>query len=352
MTKPEPHVTDVKRKEVEDIKNLAEKYKVMGVVNLENLPAFDYMKIKNSLRNRVKIKYTKKRLMKIAFDENEGLKLLKDRLIGIPVLIFTNEEPFKLAQVLKKSETNAPAKAGDVAPVDIIIQAGPTEFTPGPMIGELGALGIKTKVEGGKVNIVSDKLLVKAGEVINRKNAGLMSKLKLDPMKIGMNLVLTYQDGEILEGAVLNIYVEDYVENIKKATVDGIALAMYLGYVTKETAGPLIAKASLEVNALANKINFFELIDKISNEKEKIEEEYHLGKEANEKINDEEKEVESGEDLNKGEVNAKDLSIHEKKEDFRGIDKVSGISDIDEEDMKKAKEYLDKLTSKKLRGEI
>src|SRR3989344_3224525 len=151
MIKPKAHITEKKRNEVEDIKKLIMEYNVIGIVNLANLPAFIYMKILHSLRGKIKLKYTKKRFMKIAFDETQdkNLQVLKEKLVGIPALIFTNEEPFKLAQILKKSKNNAPAKIGDIAPIDIIIPAGSTDFPPGPIIGELGALGIKTQVMNG-----------------------------------------------------------------------------------------------------------------------------------------------------------------------------------------------------------
>ena len=46
---------------------------------------------------------------------------------------------------LEKSKSNAPAKPGQTAPSDLVLPAGETPFTPGPMIGELGQLGIKTE---------------------------------------------------------------------------------------------------------------------------------------------------------------------------------------------------------------
>ena len=68
-------------------------------------------------------------------------------LKGMPALIFTKENPFSLFKTLKKSKTNAPAKANQTAPFDLIVPKGPTSFAPGPVIGELAILGIKSGVE-------------------------------------------------------------------------------------------------------------------------------------------------------------------------------------------------------------
>ena len=317
MMKPAPHINEAKRKEVEDVKRLLKEYTVLGVVNLQNLPAFNYMKIKYSLRGKIVLKYTKKRFMKIAFDESTDTKLtlLKNYLVGIPALLFTNEDPFRLAQVLKKSKSNAPAKPGDIAPVDIIIPAGPTEFTPGPMIGELGALGIKTQVMEGKIHIKLDKLLVKAGEVITEKNATLMGKLKMEPMSIGFNLVVTYQNGELLEGQVLQVDVEDYENNVSLAVGESMNLALFIGYVSKDTIEQLIMKATREKESLLHHSSFLKQLEHISKE-------HHEKKEH--------------------------IPVTEAHKDIGYV----GIGDINQDMIKKAGDFLKELTDKKIRGEL
>ncbi len=347
MNKPPVRIKQEKRNEVEEIKRYLKEYKVMGIVNLSSLPAFNYMKIRFSLKDKIKLKYTKKRLMKIAFDEvnDAQLKSLKERLIGIPALIFTNEDPFRLAQILKKSKSNILAKPGDIAPTDIVVPAGQTEFSPGPMIGELGAMGIKTQVENGKVSIKADKLLVKTGEAINDKNAALMAKLKMEPMQIGLNLVLTYQNGEVLEGNVLNIDVDEYEDNLKIAAGESMALAMYIGYVTRETANLLIAKAYREGESLAEKSKFNEKISELNAQEDKIETiqtEHNAG----------EREAKT-ESVNKDDNEFAEKENEVKKEAFEAkINEIKGISDVTLDDIKKAQDILKDLTNKKIRGEI
>ena len=54
--KPVVHVTEVKRKEVEDVKRLIKQYAVLGIVNLEKLPAANLMKIRKGLTNVIFLK--------------------------------------------------------------------------------------------------------------------------------------------------------------------------------------------------------------------------------------------------------------------------------------------------------
>ena len=106
-------------------KRLAEE-KIIGIVNLENLPAAQLQTIKKSLFGKVSMFMTKKRLMKIAIEEvakkNKDIAKIKDQLEGMPALLFTKDNPFTLFKTLKKSKSPAPAKAGS--------QIGPAKKPP------------------------------------------------------------------------------------------------------------------------------------------------------------------------------------------------------------------------------
>ena len=253
-----PHISEFKKSEVDEIKKLANEYPVMGIVNMEGLPTLMLQRIKNKLKKDIVLKITKKRLMKIAIEQltdKKDIQKLKEKLDGIPALLFTKEDPFILYQKIKKSMASSPAKPGQKAPNDLKIEGGATPFTPGPMIGELGMLGIKTEVKEGKIHVKEEKVLVKEGEEISEKVAELLAKLGVEPMKVGLNLTLTYQNGEILEKAVLSIDEEEYIENIKLAHTEAMALAMGLGIVNKDTAKPLTLKASREAKTISDKLD-------------------------------------------------------------------------------------------------
>jgi len=254
-----PHITDSKKNELEDIKKLFQEHKVTGIINLEGLPTLMLQRIKFSLGNTISLKITKKRLMNLAFEElakdNKNLEQLKEKLTGIPALLFTNEDPFILYKKLEKSKASAAAKPGQNAPNDLVIEAGETPFAPGPMIGELGMLGLKTEVKNGKIHIKDDKVLVKDGEEVSEQAAGLLSKMGIEPMKVGLNLLLTYEDGEILDKSVLNIDEEVYVNNITTAASESFALAVHLGILNSETIKPTIAKAQREAAAIADSLD-------------------------------------------------------------------------------------------------
>jgi len=258
VTTYKPHISDRKKGEVEDIKRLFNEYPVAGIVNLENLPTLQLQRIKKSLKGKIILKHAKKRFMQIAFDQlkdKSNITDLKDKLKGVPAIIFTKEDPFSLFKLLKKSQSAAAAKPGQEAPEDLKFPAGPTSFTPGPMIGELGQLGMKTEIVDGKIHVSEEKVLVKEGAVISAKIAELLAKIGIEPMKVGLNLTFTYENGEILGKEVLGVDEEEYIQNIKVAHSDAFNLALAIGYTTPETVELLVCKGAREALALAKKAN-------------------------------------------------------------------------------------------------
>src|SRR3989344_6269422 len=248
------HVAKWKIDKVEEIKDLIKQYSVVALADMTNVPSPQLQKIRGSLRDSVKIIMTKSRLIKLALDQlkdsKKGIEKLDVHLKGMPSLIFTKDNPFKLSKILSKNKTKAPAKPGQLAPNDIRVSAGPTPFAPGPIMGELGQLGIKTTIQEGKIHIKDDIILVKEGKVISDKAASLLSKLKIEPMEIGLNLVAAYEDGLIYEKNVLSIDEQSYLNNLQIVYSESINLSVSICYPTKETVALLIKKGYIEGKAL------------------------------------------------------------------------------------------------------
>ncbi len=250
------HIADYKKAEVKKILDLLKKYPIVGIVNVENLPSAQFQNIRKGLRGKALVKLSKARLIKIAFEQAKkdipGLEKLEEHIKGMPALIFTHENPFKLYKLIQKSKSMAPAKPGQEAPNDLVLEPGPTPFPPGPIISELGALGIKTAIEEGKVVIKSEKVVAKEGEIIDEKSAGLLSKMGIEPMEISLNLVAILEDGAIMTKKVLAIDEQEYINNIKALSAEAMALAIQIGYPTKDTINLLLGKAQCEALALAD----------------------------------------------------------------------------------------------------
>ena len=129
--------------------------------------------------------------------------------------------------------------------------AGPTGFAPGPVIGEMGLMGIKAGIVDGKVAIKEDSLIVKEGEVIKPEVAALLTRLKIEPMEIGLDLTATYEDGEIFTKDVLDINVQEYIDNLTNAHRWSFNLAVEAGIYNAQTTEFMVINAHSKARALA-----------------------------------------------------------------------------------------------------
>ncbi|MBW2971751.1 50S ribosomal protein L10 [Candidatus Woesearchaeota archaeon] len=260
MVKTE-HLPESKKNVVAEFIRLAKEYPIVGAVNMENLPTKQLQNMRAQLRKKVVLKMSKRRLMKIALEqaakEKPGLEKLIPYLKGMPALIFTKENPFSLFKTLKKNKSKAPIKAGQKAPNDIVVPAGPTGFAPGPIIGQLGQAGIAAGIENGKVAIKKDSKVAKEGDVIKPELAAILSRLGIEPMEIGLDLTATYEEGSIFTKDVLSIDEDAYINNITNAHRWAFNLAIEAGILNKETTTVLVTKAYNDAKALAVAQNIY-----------------------------------------------------------------------------------------------
>jgi large subunit ribosomal protein L10 len=246
------HVSDYKKKRVEELTKLVKEYSSIGIINMQGLPASQLQKMRSQLRADLTLVMAKKNIMKVAFEKSgkKSVSELEESFSGMPCLLFTRESPFKVALKLKKSKTAAAAKPGQTSPRDITIPAGPTSFTPGPILGELGQLGIKAGVDKGKIVIKEDKLVCRKGEKITAKSAALLQKFGIEPMEIGLNLVAFYDNGIIYGSEILDVDDIKLAKDIASAARGALFLAVEAGYPTKESLNMMIAKAYSQANAV------------------------------------------------------------------------------------------------------
>ncbi|MEE8358324.1 MAG: 50S ribosomal protein L10 [Candidatus Hydrothermarchaeales archaeon] len=256
------HVAEWKKQEVEDLKKLIVSHSVVGVVDMENIPAKQLQKMRELLRSQVLIKMSKKSLMKLGLEkaskEKNKVDALEEHLVGQPAFIFSDINPFKIYKTLEKNKTSALAKPDSIAPVDIIVPKGDTPFPPGPMLGELQQAGIPATIQGGKITIKDDKVVVKKGERINDKLAMALAKLEIEPMEVGLDMLAVYEDGNIYTPDVLAIDEDETRSNIQTAYQQAFNLSLNSGYITRATAPAAIAKAVGEARNLAINATIFE----------------------------------------------------------------------------------------------
>ena len=247
-----------KAETVERVTELAKKYPVIAVTTLSKVRSTQLMAVRKALRGHAEV-YVAKNKLAILGLKNAGVKnadQLLSHLSGQNALIFSTYNPFKLFLTLDKSHVYLHARAGDKAPNDIIVPAGNTSLPAGPVLSEFREAGISTKIEGGSIWVNRDSVALKKGGEVTPKLASLLSKLNIRPIRAGLTIALAYEDGLIYAGDLVAIDLEKYRQSLVDASTTARGLSIIVGYVTKETAPEIIAKAYREAVAVAVEAGF------------------------------------------------------------------------------------------------
>ncbi len=251
-------VSEAKKQLVQNLIAKMKEYSIVGLVNMENLPAQQLQDMRAMLRNKnVQILMARKKLIDLALKESglEGIDALREKLTGMPALIFTKDNPFTLNSTLNRNKSEAPAKAGQTLTKDVEVKAGATNFAPGPIISELASVGIKTKVENGKLAIISDTIVAKEGDIVSSKLAETLKRLDIKPMQIGLNLVAVWEAGIVFTAKQLHIDEAEYSANITQAATWAMNLAIEAAYPTADTTELLLQKAFRDAKAVGVEMN-------------------------------------------------------------------------------------------------
>ena len=247
-------VSQTKVELVKQLTDLVNTHSVIAIVDFESLPAQQLQTMKSKLRSQgVTVLMARKRLLARALSESKQSEIasLSEHLRGMPALLFANGNPFAVYATLQKSKSAAPARAGAIAPKDIVVPAGPTSFAPGPIISELASIGVKTKVDGGKLSITDDTTVAKEGDEISQKLAEMLKRLDIKPMEIGLNLLAAWEGGFIFKAKDLRVDEEEYMGRFITAIQYATNLSVEAVYPTAENAEMLVQKAFRNAKGLA-----------------------------------------------------------------------------------------------------
>mgnify|MGYP003993259175 FL=1 len=242
-----------KKELVGNISNSITSANTVAILNMKDLPSRQLQVIKEKLDTQVNIIMSRKTLMSRALESSGRDKAaeLIQHFKGMPAIITSELDAFSLWALLKSNMSPSAAKGGQEAPFNIIVPAGMTNFAPGPILGELGDVGIKAGINAGKIEIKADSEVAKEGDIISAQLAALLERLDIKPMKIGLNLVAALEDGTIFMRSELDVDSDELIAQIKSLHIDALKLAVGTGLINKETAEIMLRNAEMDAMKLA-----------------------------------------------------------------------------------------------------
>jgi len=250
---PSQQVLEEKTSEVEEIKDLLKGYKSIGIASLQKVRAAQLQELKKNLAGKVYMRVLKNTLTKFAIEDmgRDDLKKLEEYLEGANLFLFTNLNPFKLALLLEHGKVKTTAKSGDIAAMDVVIPAGNTGQPPGPIIGQLNAVGLPTRIESGSVWVSKDTLVVRKGEPISMRLAAVLSKLGIKAVEAGLSMRAILDEGLMIDGEQLKIDVKGMRKNFEQSHREAFALSLSIAYPTPENMIMLLQTAHQKAFALS-----------------------------------------------------------------------------------------------------
>ena len=251
---PSEQVLQQKMDAVEEITKLISQHKIVGIANLQKVRAAQLQAFKKNLVGQVYMRVIKNTLMKLAIEnckDKPDLKKLNEHITGSNVYLFTDLNPFKLALALERGKVKTSAKSGDIAAFDVVVPAGNTAQPPGPIISQLNAVGLPTRIESGSVWVRKDTLVVRKGEIIDEKLASVLSKLGIKPVESGLAMDVVYDDGLVIMQDQLKVDVDGTRQTIGAAQAEAFALSLSIAYPTSESIIALLQVAHRESCSLS-----------------------------------------------------------------------------------------------------
>jgi large subunit ribosomal protein L10 len=250
---PSQQVLQEKISEVEEIKKLLTGYEYIGIASLHKVRAAQLQALKKNLTGKVYMRVLKNSLIKFAIEDlgKDDLKELEDYLEGSNLFLFTDLNPFKLSLLLERGKVKTTAKSGDVAAMNVTIPAGSTGQPPGPIISQLNAVGLPTRIESGSVWVSKDTLVVRKGEVISERLAAVLSKLGVKAVEAGLFMNAVLDDGLIISGNLLKVDVEATRKSIEQSANEAYSLSLTIAYPTTENINQLLQTAHQNAFTLA-----------------------------------------------------------------------------------------------------
>lgn len=230
----------------EKIHGLLRQYQKIFIVTADNVSSNQMHRIRMSLRDFGVVLFGKNTMMKRAIrgilQENPKLERLLPLIRGNVGFVFTNKDLKSVREKITSEVACAPARAGAVAPCDVMVPPGNTGMEPGKT-SFFQALNIPTKIARGTIEIVSEIHLVHDGARVGASEAALLNMLNISPFTYGMNVVSIYDDGNVFQSSVLDVSPEQIINNVLEAARDLTAISLAVDYPTVLSAPHLLLNA-------------------------------------------------------------------------------------------------------------
>jgi len=221
-------------------------YKNILVISVDFVGSKQMQDVRMATRGKAEIIMGKNTIMRKVIrdnsEKNPKLASLLPLIKGNMGFIFTNNDLAKLRKQVMEFVMPAAAKAGVLAPCDVVVPPGPTGLDPG-QTSFFQTLNVPTKIVKGAIEITGEIRLCTKGEKVSASAVALLTKLGKKPFEYGIQVTDIYEDGDVYEAAVLDLSQDDLVCKFAGAVARAAAISYEIGEVNSLTVPQSIGKA-------------------------------------------------------------------------------------------------------------
>jgi large subunit ribosomal protein LP0 len=217
------------------LQTLLDEYPKCFIVGADNVGSKQMQEIRIALRGEAVVLMGKNTMMRKALrghlEKNPDLERLLPHIKQNVGFVFTNKELIHVRDLLLANKVKAPAKAGALAPLDVIVPAQNTGMGP-EKTSFFQALSIPTKITKGTIEIIQDVPLITAGDKVGMSEATLLNMLKISPFTYGLVVLKVYDSGSVFDPEILDITDEDLMKKFMAGVANVAALSLAISYPT------------------------------------------------------------------------------------------------------------------------
>ena len=218
-------------------------FQTVALISLDKLPDSLFQRLRKEIRNDGgKVKVLRKAVITRVLESNPQLKEQVGACERPVAFVLTNWSPYKLNKFLKTNKKKRAAKAGETAPIEIIVPEGETDLPPGPALSELKAGGVNVQIKAGKIVVAKDSTIAKEGDVITMQKAKALQTLGVMPFETTARLVFGY-DGEYNYAPELLDMGDTINADLQSSVREAFNLSVNADYPTSLSAEYLLQEA-------------------------------------------------------------------------------------------------------------
>jgi len=214
---------------------LLDEYPKCFLVGADNVSSKQMQQIRMSMRGYGVVLMGKNTMMRKAIrghmNNNPDLERLLPHIKGNIGFVFTNGDLIEVRDKLLENKVAAPARAGAISPVDVIVPAQNTGLGP-EKTSFFQALAIPTKISRGTIEIINDVKLLKPGDKVGASESTLLNMLKISPFTYGLEIEQVYDQGTVFSPEVLDITDDDIRSKFMEGVRNVASVCLQIGYPT------------------------------------------------------------------------------------------------------------------------